>query len=76
MENQGAFSLAENLKELISAAEDKTVGHVTASFGVSDIGQSDTTVEEIVKRADEALYSAKVSGRNKVCSSNCGICSK
>lgn len=67
MKNQGAFSLAENLKELISAAKHKTVGHVTASFGVSDVGQSDTTVEEIVKRADEALYSAKASGRNKVC---------
>lgn len=76
MKNQGAFSLAENLKELISAVKDSTVGHVTASFGVSDVGQGDTTVVEIVKRADEALYNAKASGRNTVCNSNCGICSK
>lgn len=39
--------------------------HVTVSIGVVEI-QSDETIKEFVKRADAALYSAKLAGRNCV----------
>tara|TARA_Y100000310_G_C20704311_1_gene833479 strand:- start:7385 stop:8194 length:810 start_codon:yes stop_codon:yes gene_type:complete len=39
---------------------------VTSSFGVSQFLTSDEDKSEVVKRADEALYIAKNSGRNKV----------
>ncbi len=39
---------------------------VTASFGISQYKKNDTSIEDIVKRADKALYSAKDSGRNRV----------
>lgn len=39
---------------------------VTASFGISQNRKIDTSIENIVKRADKALYKAKERGRNKV----------
>jgi diguanylate cyclase (GGDEF)-like protein len=38
---------------------------VSASFGVSTLGQGVCDIDELLKRADIALYSAKTSGRNK-----------
>ena len=39
---------------------------VTASIGVAVAGPADKTPEDLVKRADEALYEAKNNGRNQV----------
>jgi diguanylate cyclase (GGDEF)-like protein len=39
---------------------------VTASFGVSCAPNHGTTVEELIKRADEALYLSKQRGRDRV----------
>ena len=38
---------------------------ITASFGVAALS-ADLDLEELIKRADEALYRAKNTGRNKV----------
>ncbi|EHM46768.1 MULTISPECIES: GGDEF domain-containing protein [Hafnia] len=40
--------------------------HVTASFGISLYDGKTSTVEETLNRADNALYQAKHSGKNKV----------
>ena len=39
---------------------------VTISLGVSEL-RDDDTLEQFVKRADEAMYRAKTGGRNRVC---------
>lgn len=39
---------------------------VTASFGVVEYTQREISIEVLTRRADEALYQAKKSGRNKV----------
>lgn len=39
---------------------------VTSSFGLSHIRPSDKNIEELVKRADGALYQSKHAGRNRV----------
>ena len=61
----GAFALAEKLRTTIEKNEFEDVGYKTASFGVAQVEHGDT-VEMIISRADEALYSAKNSGRNMV----------
>jgi len=48
------------------AINDNLVVSITASFGVAQYRPGDTP-DNIGKRADEALYRAKLSGRNKVC---------
>jgi len=39
---------------------------VTASFGISQYNNMDTSIESIAKRADKALYEVKNTGRNSV----------
>lgn len=65
----GATKFATILKNAINEHTFPKVGKVTASFGVSQISVGDS-IEEVVNRADLALYSAKESGRNKVV---CGL---
>ncbi len=61
----GAFALAEKLRHNIETYAFEEVGYKTASFGVTSIEHSDT-VQSMISRADEALYSAKSSGKNMV----------
>jgi diguanylate cyclase (GGDEF)-like protein len=58
---------AEKLRQVIDQNLFTTVGTVTCSFGVTQYKKNDT-LESIVKRCDNMLYSAKESGRNCVAS--------
>jgi diguanylate cyclase (GGDEF)-like protein len=40
--------------------------HVTSSFGAAWIDPHTTNVEDMIRRADEALYNAKAFGRNRI----------
>ena len=60
------LKVAERLRETIDIYDFDTIGHKTISLGVAEIAHRDT-MEMVIKRADEALYEAKSSGRNKVC---------
>jgi len=41
---------------------------VTASMGIAEFsGEDDLTLDELMERADQALYQAKRQGRNQVC---------
>ena len=61
--------VAEKLRQLISEIKIESCGiqKVTASIGVAQ-WKKDEPVEVILSRADGAMYKAKESGRNKVCS--------
>lgn len=54
---------------LVGINERDTV-NITASFGVAEYHPGDSQ-DTLIKRADEALYNAKQSGRNKVCMEVC-----
>lgn len=58
--------VAEKIRIKIEEENFQTIGHLTCSFGVSQYQKTDMD-EDTFKRADEALYKAKESGRNKVC---------
>ncbi len=63
---EGARILAEKIRAKISTTIFDKVGHITVSFGVAESNGKDT-IETLTNRADEALYEAKRTGRNKVC---------
>jgi diguanylate cyclase (GGDEF)-like protein len=65
-----AFALANELREKIEAREiilrrQKT--HVTVSIGVAAFPKDAKGKDDLIFKADEALYQAKETGRNKVC---------
>lgn len=60
-----AKEVSEKLKDKIEENEHPTAGKITASFGVTEYRNEDTS-ESIFKRCDEALYIAKENGRNRV----------
>jgi len=65
-----AVERAQKLKEKIENQEiilrrQKT--HVTVSIGIASFPVDARTKEDLIYKADEALYKAKETGRNKVC---------
>ncbi|MGE4070465.1 MAG: GGDEF domain-containing protein [Lysobacterales bacterium] len=56
---------AERMRRAIEATPIEPAGRVTASLGVTRVHGNDT-LESALKRADEALYTAKQQGRNRV----------
>ena len=60
-----AVQVARKLKSLIEQTQFPQVGKVTASCGVAQY-QFEKTVSDFVDKADQALYQAKASGRNRV----------
>ncbi|SES89633.1 diguanylate cyclase (GGDEF) domain-containing protein [[Clostridium] aminophilum] len=60
-----AMAFAEKLRAKIEENCYVTVRHITMSFGVTAVSDTDSP-ETFVKRADEALYQAKEGGRNRV----------
>jgi diguanylate cyclase (GGDEF)-like protein len=65
----GASSFAERLRQAVAAEEVRHGGKTikaTVSIGITEMGQT-ASVENMLKQADEALYQAKNTGRNRVC---------
>lgn len=58
-----AHALAERLA---SEVADSGVPQVTVSIGVAEVNAARESVEDVIRRADQALYDAKEAGRNRV----------
>lgn len=70
----GATLLAERIRACIARQGFNCSGAelgIEVSIGVSTLGESDTPVS-LFSRADQALYQAKKSGRNRVCVASTG----
>ncbi len=59
------ISIAEGLREKIETTPILQVSNITASFGMTFYKRAEE-IKETIQRADEALYTSKQSGRNKV----------
>jgi diguanylate cyclase (GGDEF)-like protein len=67
---EGARALAETLRARVEETpfvfqSDRI--RVTISIGCAMLEDADRSATELLKRADECLYEAKRSGRNRVC---------
>lgn len=72
-DSEQAKELAEKIRKKIKERvfflrREKT--SVTVSIGVATYNKEDKSVNEIIERADKALYKAKEQGRDKVCISS------
>jgi diguanylate cyclase (GGDEF)-like protein len=66
---QGAVSAVERIRETLAGQIFRFGTHdivVTASFGIASLNRQSENFVQLVSRADEALYSAKRLGRNRI----------
>lgn len=65
-----ALERAEELRQRIAMLDlqyqGRSLGHITVSLGVASIPQHANTADDLLQRADTALYQAKHNGRNRV----------
>ncbi|MCW8356320.1 diguanylate cyclase [Marinomonas pontica] len=61
-----AHDMAERLRQRVESTDMHEALFVTASFGVAMCKASDEHYEQVLNRADAALYKAKEQGRNQV----------
>jgi len=66
-DTDGALNVAERLRACIAEIHIPGVGNLSASLGIATFPQNGSTRAEMVIAADTALYSAKRTGRNRVC---------
>ena len=60
-----AVELCERLRQTIAEYNFSQLPQITVSFGLTEFVPEDG-IENLAKRADQALYAAKKSGRNKL----------
>ncbi|GLW27403.1 hypothetical protein Areg01_03440 [Actinoplanes regularis] len=66
-----AFELAERVRMAVGGEPIPTQAGplpITISIGLTRLGEGDTTLDDLLARADHALYRAKQAGRNRVMS--------
>ncbi|BBI99087.1 hypothetical protein FGKAn22_07800 [Ferrigenium kumadai] len=75
-DTQMAAQVAERLRQEIETAsvpiEQGPAIHFTISIGVATLRDDDAGIDALLKHADQALYEAKQTGRNRVCIANAG----
>ena len=70
-DSAGSSALAEQIRKAISSGKLKnresgeSYGRLTISIGISQLRPGDSP-DDLIRRADEALYKAKQNGRNRV----------
>lgn len=66
IDSYGALIAAERVRAAIEAKTVEKVGTITASIGVATFLEHSDRVDELIELADQAMYKAKIGGRNRV----------
>jgi len=67
---RGASEIGERIRDAVeylgSSSPREGLTPVTVSIGVASVSDGSFDAEELLRRADEAVYTAKETGRNRV----------
>ena len=63
-DKDAAFGLAERLREDLAKVKLDNMPPITVSLGIATFPTDGTEVEDLIKKADAAMYAAKRAGRN------------
>jgi len=66
VDSYGAMIAAERIRAAIEATPLEKIGNVTASIGVATFLEHSKNVFDLTELADQAMYRAKINGRNQV----------
>jgi len=66
IDSAGGLIAAERIRAAIEAEKIEKIGNVTASIGVATYIEHTKSLDELLEMADQAMYRAKVNGRNRV----------
>lgn len=66
IDSNGGMIAAERIRAAIEAEKIEKVGTITASIGVATYIEHSKSLDELLEMADQAMYRAKVNGRNRV----------
>jgi len=58
--------ISDTIREIEFKSDNEETFHITISIGVSDFQDSDKSIDDMIRRADNALYRAKDQGRNRI----------
>ncbi|HLS22648.1 MAG TPA: diguanylate cyclase [Pseudogracilibacillus sp.] len=60
-----AYEIAERLRKIVAKTKSPTGEPINISLGVTERKKTDKTVQQVIEKADIALYESKQTGRNK-----------
>ncbi|HIS89512.1 TPA: diguanylate cyclase [Candidatus Avigastranaerophilus faecigallinarum] len=66
VDSRGAVIAAERIRKSIENQVLDTIGGITASVGVATFLEHSDRIDELMELADQAMYKAKLNGRNQV----------
>ena len=64
--SDGAYTAAERIRKAAASRVIDTIGGITASVGIASFPEHADRIDELEKAADQAMYRAKLNGRNQV----------
>ncbi|MCD8378445.1 MAG: diguanylate cyclase [Candidatus Gastranaerophilales bacterium] len=70
VEHKGGLVAAERIRKAIADVNIDVIGHITASIGVATFGEHSDNLNELMELTDQAMYSSKKNGRNRVTLAN------
>lgn len=66
IDSQGGMIFAERIRKTIEGISLEKIGHITASIGVGTYFEHSEDIDELLELVDNAMYSSKRNGRNRV----------
>ena len=66
VDHVGGLVAAERIRKAIESVPIEVLGHVTASIGVATFGEHSNNLNELLELTDQAMYTSKKNGRNRV----------